>query len=119
MDSSGWLLKRDPTHPEGPGRWLHSPMKEAEYSIASESAWSNDASDKFRVPVRSIIRVGDELTVEESSIWLDARLQGVALEPAVTGATIVIRLRITGKVVRAVVLAAGRASIVPGIEEHR
>jgi flagella basal body P-ring formation protein FlgA len=48
--------------------------------------------------------------VEELTGVVDARLEAVALEPAVMGAHFKARLRIGGKVVRAVAVSPGHAS---------
>jgi len=56
-----------------------------------------------------VIHTGDEVTVEEHSAVIDARLQAVALGSAAAGSELRVRLRIGGKVVDALALKPGRA----------
>jgi hypothetical protein len=58
-----------------------------------------------------IIRTGDRVRVEEHTPVVDADLESVALGPAIAGASLNVRLRIGGRVVRAVAVAPGRAQI--------
>ena len=60
-----------------------------------------------------MIHTGDALMVEEHTAVVDARLEAVALEPAVMGARFKARLKIGGKVVRVVAVSPGRASFAP------
>jgi hypothetical protein len=110
LDSSCWLLKRDPTHPEGPGTWFRTSLKNI--PILSDNAQLNAGSGVIGRPVHPVIRGGDQLVIEENSDLVDARLQAVALGPAVQGEALEVRLRTTGMVLRAVALGSGRASIV-------
>jgi hypothetical protein len=109
LDSSCWLLNRDPMHPEGPGRWFRTPLKNIPFP--SDNAQLNPGSGVIRRPVHPVIRGGDQLVIEEDSDLVEARLQAVALGPAVQGEPLEVRLRTTGMVLRAVALGAGRASI--------
>jgi hypothetical protein len=54
--------------------------------------------------------------VEEHTSVIDARLEAVALGSAAVGAEFKARLKIGGKVLRVVALAAGRAEMTPGSE---
>lgn len=95
-----WLLTRDPVHPAGPGRLaLVGGMRVA--------------APRPGVPLieqpRPVIHAGDRLIVEENSAVVEARLDAVALGPAVIGSPLDVRLMIGGKVVRAVAVAPGRA----------
>lgn len=95
-----WLLVRDAEFPAGPGRLLlvagpQSGLRQVPSSIAPQS----------------VIRAGDRLVVEESSAVVEARLEGVALGPAIAGAAFEVRLRIGGRVVRAIALGPGRAAL--------
>ncbi len=116
-----WLLEFDPAHPGGPGRLV----------LASESAavpGKRQAKINAPVsslptavpsPVKAIIRAGDRLVVEQNTRVIEARLEAVALAPARKGATFQARLEIGGKVVRAVAIAPGRASLAPEIPVWR
>lgn len=57
-----------------------------------------------------VIRAGDLLVIEESTTVADARLEAVALGPATAGSPLNVRLKIGGKVVRAIALSPGRAA---------
>jgi len=108
-----WLLERDPRHPGGPGRLVLVPRKAGADGPgrAGEDAGSPDAAEApVLIQLTPVIRAGDPLIVEENTPVVEARLEGVALGPAVLGATFEARLRIGGKVVRAVALGAGRAA---------
>jgi hypothetical protein len=100
-----WVLARDPNHPAGPGRLV---LAEGLRSRASEH-------DPEVVPSRPIIRAGDRLIVEENTAVAEARLEAVALGPAVIGSTFDVRLKIGGGVVRALAIAPGRAAFLPEV----
>ena len=104
-----WLLVRDPSHPAGPGRLVlaRQQMKTTQRAI------SGGAVQPLSAAVRPVIHTGDVLTVEEHTGVVDARLEALALEPAVMGAHFKARLKIGGKVVRAVAVSQGRASFAP------
>jgi hypothetical protein len=104
-----WLLERDPIHPEGPGRWLRVRTPKAGGEAAAtptRPSLNAQAVDSTAMPV---IHTGDEVTVEEHSAVIDARLQAVALGSAAAGSELRVRLRIGGKVVDALALKPGRA----------
>jgi flagella basal body P-ring formation protein FlgA len=65
---------------------------------------------------RPVIRAGESLIVEEHTSLVDARLEAVALGSALAGSAITVRLKIGGRVVRAVALAPGRAELQPQAE---
>jgi hypothetical protein len=99
-----WLLVRDPVHPAGPGRLV---------LVRHGSRLTDGAGGKTLPPARvvaqPIVRAGDSLLVEEHTPVVDARLEAVALEPALQGATFRARLTIGGAVVRVVADAPGHA----------
>ena len=66
-----------------------------------------------------MIRAGDKLVVEEHSLTTDAYLEGVALGPAGQGTALNVRLSIGGRVVRAVAVAPGRATLEAAAETGR
>lgn len=95
-----WLLVRDSTHPGGPGRLmlvrgLREGVRSGEPGIE---------------PFLPVIHAGDRLIVEEHTAVVEARLEAVALGPAVVGSPLDARLKIGGNVVRIVALAPGRAA---------
>jgi hypothetical protein len=95
-----WLLTRDPVHPAGPGRLVLVARFRPEYRPIQPGV----------EPPRPVIHAGDRLVVEENTAVIEARLEAVALGPAVVGSPLDVRLKIGGKVVRAVALGPGRAA---------
>ncbi len=102
-----WLLVRDKTSPGGPGRLeLVPPGRDpGAPGRQAKAPWVAQTRDVL------IIRPGDKLVVEEHTTITDAYLEGVALGPAGTGSALNVRLTIGGRVVRAVAVAPGRASL--------
>jgi hypothetical protein len=110
--SSGarWLLVREMEHPGGPGRLV-------EVFPAQSSGRRIEAAASVAQPVpRPAIRAGDRLIVEENTAVVEARLEAVALGPAAVGSELGVRLKIGGKVLRAVALGPGRAAFKPETE---
>ncbi|MGA3262724.1 MAG: hypothetical protein ABSC47_01615 [Terracidiphilus sp.] len=101
-----WLLMRDPSHPGGPGRLLLVGGFRPEYRPSQPGV----------EPPRPVIRAGDRLIVEENTAVAEARLEAVALGPAVIGSPLDARLKIGGNVVRVVAVAPGRAAFQPQAE---
>jgi hypothetical protein len=96
-----WLLMRNPIYPAGPGRLvLVGGMRIAALQPGAPVA----------EPPRPIIHAGDRLIVEENTAVVESRLEAVALGPAVVGSPLDARLKVGGKVVRAVALGRGRAA---------
>lgn len=112
--ASCWLLERDPTHPEGPGRWLKVPRGELGNSSSSDRPIRGVAEGIVTDRALPVIRGGDQLLIEEDSKLVEMRLQAVALQSAGPGEVFAVRLRSTGMVIRAVALAPGRAEIAQG-----
>jgi hypothetical protein len=100
-----WLLEPNLTHPEGPGRLVRT-ERGARGGAGAASA-GNGAG-----PV-AVIRAGDRLIVEENTAVVEARLEAVALGAAAPGFSLNVRLRIGGRVLRAVALGPGRAALAP------
>jgi hypothetical protein len=110
-----WLLERGSGHPGGPGRMVlegHARMANASSKPGNE-AWRGGA-DAAPVSPAPIIRAGDRLIVEEHSAVVDAFLLAIALGPAPEGSEFWVRLSIGGRRVRALAIAAGRATLIPG-----
>jgi hypothetical protein len=107
-----WLLLRDAGHPAGPGRLVKAVDRGKVQEGAPIAATPGTNDGLFRL----VIRAGDRLVVEENTAVAEARLEAVALGPAAAGAALEVRLRMGGKVVRAVALAPGRAAFASGME---
>jgi hypothetical protein len=102
-----WLLVKDAEHPGGPGRLiLRSPEEVA--AIAPKATRQKASA--------LVIRAGDRVVVEEHSGVADAVLEAVALAPAAEQEPLRVRLRIGGRVLRAVAVAPGRARLTPAGE---
>jgi hypothetical protein len=99
-----WLLVRDPSRPAGPGRFLLARQR-----MNTQRTISGGPAQPLSRGERPVIHTGDALMVEEHTAVVDARLEAVALEPAVKGAHFKARLKIGGKVVRVVAVSPGRA----------
>jgi len=106
-----WLLLRDPSRPGGPGR-----MVLASAGLGrSRQGEPGDAQPPAALAVERtrsmpVIHTGDRLIVEEDNAVVAARLEAVALGPALSGAPLDVRLTIGGNVVRAAALGPGRAA---------
>ena len=112
-----WLLLRDAGHPGGPGRLvLVGGLRNAAWEKERAGAPSGATPAHDRLPPGPVIRAGDLLVVEETTAVVEARLEAVALAPAAIGSQLEVRLRIGGRVVKAVALAPGRAAFVPETE---
>ncbi len=103
-----WQLVRDSEDPSAPPRM-----------IRVESGDAQPVSSRSRVPfgLRAdppVIRSGDRVLVSESTPLVDVVMEGVALEPARSGAQLKVRLRVNGGQVIAVAIEAGRAQLVGG-----
>jgi hypothetical protein len=111
-----WLLRRDPSHPGGPGRMVLGAQSQGHAlgnaANATEIGGQHDGAREAQAtaPVQPVIRSGDRLIVEEHTSVVDASLEAVALNPAAVGSSLMVRLAIGGRLVRAVALAPGRAS---------
>jgi hypothetical protein len=103
-----WLLERDSNRPGGPGHLV----------LAGESSGSQPSQRAGSAPGSSaavpVIRAGDRLVVEEDTPLVEARLEAVALNAAMAGALLKVRLAIGGRVVSALAVAPGRAELAPG-----
>jgi hypothetical protein len=99
-----WLLERNPVHPAGPGR------------LVLASVGKRTSPDKVQTaigaePVLPVIRSGDRVVVEEHSAQADARLEAVAIGPALAGASFNVRLAIGSQIVRVLAVSPGRAVV--------
>jgi hypothetical protein len=114
-----WLLVRDEGHPGGPGRLVvaagspdeDSPGWDGQNQLGAAQSQAVAKSDL--AALRPVIRAGDRLTVEEHTSVVEAYLEAVALGPAAAGVALNVRLRMGGRVVRAVALGPGSAAFQP------
>ena len=97
-----WRLYANAENPAGPGRLVMAGREERGSSFAAQR--------KTNAPA---IHAGEKVTVEEHSSAIEAYLEGTALESASIGSPLQVRLRMGGKVVRAVVTASGRVEVQP------
>lgn len=104
-----WLLECDPTSPGGPGRLVRVVPGEDGRPQTADGRGHNE--EKVLPP--RVVRASDRVVVEEHTAVMDAKLEGVALSGARTGATLQVRLKIGGKVVSAVALGPGRVAVTP------
>lgn len=110
-----WLLLRDWVHPGGPGRMVLA-SDEGRVPGGVPVKWAPGTAERITRPA---IRAGDLVVVERSTAVVEARLEAIALEPAAIGTSFNARLRIGGKVVRAVALGVGRAAFEQEAEGRR
>lgn len=96
-----WIVLRSAENPAGPGRAVAAPDAGAKEDQAAATI---------------VIRAGDKVVLEERTPAVEASLEAVALGAATIGSRLDVRLKIGGKVVRAVALAPGRAALVPSGE---
>jgi len=114
-----WLLVRDEANPAGPGRMVRVKTGKV-YSGNADSTGGTESAPARKsgqgpvaAPMYPVIHAGDAVIVEEHTSVVDARLEAVALGSAAVGAQFKARLKIGGKVLRVVALAAGRAEMTP------
>ncbi len=108
-----WLLERDPDHPGGPGR-----MVLAAPGVSGGAGSARATAQAARTPLLPVIRAGERVIVEENTPLVEARLEAIALAPALAGSVFAVRLQIGGKVVRAVALGPGRAAFASQIGDR-
>jgi hypothetical protein len=105
-----WLLFRDDRNPGGPGRLVL--VQSAQAGSAGRPA-TGAAAELPAAPQKPVIHAGDRLVIEQETPQISARLEAVALAPAMAGRLFRARLRMGGKIVEAVALAPGRAALEP------
>jgi len=104
-----WLLLRGVSHPAGPGHMVLAEKSERARDgsgVSGGKEISNPGPD-VSLPV---IHRGDSLIVERETATVDERLEAVALGPAARGSLFDLRLKIGGRVYRAVATGSGRAA---------
>jgi hypothetical protein len=109
-----WLLMRNREHPAGPGRLVL-------VGVAGSSTRNPGptGAEVLPAPALPVIHAGDTVMVEEKTAVVEAHLEAVALGPAVIGTPLEVRLKIGGRVLRAVALGPGRAAILGETEARQ
>lgn len=107
-----WLLLRDDRNPGGPGRLV---LVQSAQAGSGGRPTPGPAAEPPAAPQKPVIHAGDRLVIEQETPQISARLEAVALAPAVAGRLFRARLRIGGKIVEAVALAPGRAALEPEV----
>jgi hypothetical protein len=97
-----WLVLKSTQNSGGPGRAV----------TVADPAWKAVQ----RAAPEIVIRPGDKVVVEEHTAAVDGRFEAMALAAAASGCQFDARLKIGGRVVRAVALAPGRAILAPSGE---
>jgi hypothetical protein len=105
-----WLLIRSTDHSGAPGNLILIPSDRS-----PKGAGIFHQNQPLPAPV---IRAGDALILEEHTRIVDARLEAIALGPARTGAVLRARLKLGGRVVRAVASGPGSAIIAENTEQQ-
>lgn len=116
-----WLLMRDRLRPGGPGRLVPLSELQGQESLHNGRRVLRDASHPEGSGPDSYlpaIRAGDLLVVEEHTPVMDAYLEAVAFGSATVGSEFDARLKIGGRMVRAVAIARGRAMLRPRAGER-
>ena len=89
-----WLVVPSTENPAGPGRMIAAPPEPRSQSK------------------QMVIHNGDTLLVEERTQTVETCLAAVALGPAAMGSEFRVRLKVGGRVLKAVAVAPGRAALV-------
>jgi hypothetical protein len=99
-----WFLFRDQDHPGAPGRLVRegSPTDQTVAPANPEPA---------ATARQVVVRAGDRLDVEEHTARFNAWFEASALGSASAGSTLNVRLKLSGKIVRALVTAPGSATM--------
>ena len=100
-----WVLLRGAGRPGAPGRLILAA------TLATSPAAPGQGTLTHPLPV---IHAGDRLILEEDTALVHARLEAVALSPALAGSALRVRLVPGGFVVHAVALGPGRAAFALG-----
>jgi len=109
-----WLLLRNPVHPGGPGLLVRHELRKKQNRTETETAATQ--SPLSPPPSIPVIRSGDRLIVEEDTPVVSSHLEATAIGSATAGSVFEARLKIGGKVVRAIALGTGRAEFLSNLE---
>jgi len=97
-----WLVVSDPNRPGGPGRML----------AAKNDVMATTGSTPGKNVSVPVIHPGDTVVVEEHTATTEVYLEAIAVNAAAIGSRVDVRLKIGGRVVRAVAIAPGRAALI-------
>ncbi len=114
---SRWLLLRNAVNPGGPGRLMQEKIENAGLATPGSAGGHIDSSLRDTSVLPPIIRAGDRLVISEQSLKLDARFDGVAMQPSAAGGSFHVRLKFNGKIMIAIAQAPGRATLCPLAEQ--
>lgn len=106
-----WLILHDIAHPAGPGR-----MIPAAAGVPAGLIPSGTTRAENQGRPKPVIHGGDRVVVEDRTATAEAYLEGIALGPAAVQTSLHVRLRIGGKVVKAMALAPGRVALAAAAE---
>ena len=98
-----WVVETDPKHAGGPGRMI---LAEGDLRAGGDGS----------LPDRILIHAGQKVIVEQHTPLLDAAFEALALNPALAGSGLKVRLRATGKVMSAYAISKGKAVLLPSTE---
>ncbi|WP_420239894.1 hypothetical protein ACOBR2_10135 [Telmatobacter bradus] len=103
-----WVLVRNLSRPASPEELIllsrPDPAKKEQLAAAHALAGASRS-------VPPVILAGDPVIVEETFSHVNARYEGIALQPAIEGATFQVRLKIGGAPVHCRALGPGRAAM--------
>lgn len=100
-----WLLVPNTAHPGGPGRLV---------LVAHGASAAVAEQRKEAAESRPVIEAGDAVLLEAHTAVMDAELEATAVAPARVGAEFPVRLKVGGKILRAIALGSGRAKWIAG-----
>jgi hypothetical protein len=107
-----WLLLRNESHPERPGRLLlKRPGDDLATSISCGSGLGGESLSGKARSRELVIRTGDSLIIQEQTSQSYLQLEGVALGPAAAGDALDVRLSVFGRKVRAIAIGSGLAAL--------
>lgn len=107
-----WRLLSNPGAPAGPAQLVVAKSSE-DSCVPYVRAQAEQVAPGFA------IHRGDRVVVEEHTRAVDARLEAAAMGSAMVGSSLDLKLRIGGRVVRALAIAPGRAVLMPATEGMR
>jgi hypothetical protein len=113
-----WLLERNVDHPARPAL-LTAITRDRSCSVRSfQQREKRDMGHGSQV-LLPMVHAGDALVVVEDTQSWHVEMEAVALTPGSPGDSIMVRLRIGGKVTRATVISKRRAVAANGFEVYR
>ena len=101
-----WLLTTDVNHPGGPGRLFR-----VDTDRSRRSAVKGPNTEPIAACAAPVIHAGDRIIVEEDTLRVSSRLEAIAMGSALAGSAFNVRLRVGGRVLRAIAVSPGRAVI--------